>query len=97
VVADDACYRPIAAAVTLLAAIQRVHGAEAVWDAEGTRPSFFDKLFGTDQVRGGLQEGEDAATICAAWEKGHGEHRARRATCLLYPRDPQAPGGESSS
>lgn len=88
VVSDPVPCEPVRAAVTLLAAVQQVHGTDAVWSAPGTRERFFDQLFGTDQVRRDLQSGKDAASVCAAWRAGLENHRVVREPCLLY-----APGG----
>ena len=85
VVSDTSVYEPVRASVCLLHALQQVHGRDALWSAPGTREDFFDKLFGTDQVRKALQAEQAPATICGAWVEGHQAHLARRAPCLLYP------------
>lgn len=89
VITDYARFRPVTVGVTLLALIQRLYGPDPLWSAPGTRPEWFDKLFGTDRVRKALQEGHGGPAVAAGWsDEGAAFLRARRA-CLLYP--PEAP------
>ena len=75
----------LAPGVSLLACIQALGGRERLWDAPGTRPEFFDKLFGTDAVRRGLLAGRSGTAIAADWEPALAAFRRTRAAALLYP------------
>ena len=77
-------FTPIKAAVSLLDALQRVHGKDEIWGAPGSRPAFFDKLMGTDAVRKGLLKGEKPERIFTAWKAKTGAFLKSRDTCLLY-------------
>jgi len=68
-VTDLARYRPALSGVALVQAIQQVWGAEKLWQQQGARPGWFDKLMGTDRVRQALQAGAELAEIGAMWEK----------------------------
>ncbi|MEI6167200.1 MAG: DUF1343 domain-containing protein [bacterium] len=84
VITDHAAFRPLATGVTLLDAIIRLYGAEPLWTAPGTRPEWFDSLFGTDQVRLALQAGISATDIIAQWQPALAEYKHTRAPRLLY-------------
>jgi uncharacterized protein YbbC (DUF1343 family) len=84
-VVDGATFRPLLTAVSLLATIQALGGKDRLWLAPGTRPEFFDKLFGTDRVRLALLDGLPGAAIAADWEPGLAAFRLTRAATLLYP------------
>ncbi len=62
-------YRPALVGVALVQAVQRVWGAENLWQKFGARPEWFDKLLGTDRVRLALQAGAKLAELVAMWEK----------------------------
>ena len=83
-ITDYAIFRPVSTAVTMLAEIQDLHGKSQVWDAPGTRPEWFDKLFGTDTVRLGLQSGAPASDIIDSWQPGLNAFAAQRRPHLLY-------------
>lgn len=84
VITDYDRFRPIATAVTLLAAIRDTHTAPQLWSATGTRPEWFDKLFGTDSVRLALQHGDSATDITASWRHGLHEFMKIRSVFQLY-------------
>lgn len=84
VVTDYTTFRPLATCVTLLATIIRLYGATPLWTAPGTRPEWFDSLFGTDQVRLALQAGISATEIIAQWQPALAEYRLARGPSLLY-------------
>lgn len=84
VVTDHTTFRPLATCVTLLASLIKLHGAAPLWTATGTRPGWFDSLFGTDQVRQELQAGASAAAIIAQWQPALAEYKHRRSPGLLY-------------
>ncbi len=84
---DPAAWRPAAAAVALLAALQEVFGIEALWQAPGARPEFFDKLIGTNSVRERLLAGVSPDTIVNSWQTAERRRFDReRLKALLYPR-----------
>lgn len=66
-VTDHGSFRPVETGVHLVGALQQALGADALWNAPGARPGWFDQLLGTDRVRLALQAGESAAAITAGW------------------------------
>jgi len=90
-IADYAAFRPVSAGVLLLDAIGRLHGIAALWEAPGTRPDWFDKLFGTDTVRNALMAGMPACDIIAGWRGGQAAFAASRDKHLLYSHEGSRP------
>jgi uncharacterized protein YbbC (DUF1343 family) len=88
VVTDYRTFRPVSTAVTLLSKIQSLYGATALWAAPGTRPEWFDKLFGTDTVRWSLQANTPAPEIIASWQPSLDLFNATRSRHLLYTQTP---------
>ena len=86
VITDHARFRPVSAAVTILAAIQALHGLAPLWTAAGTREDWFDTLFGTDMVRHALKVGTPAPEITAAWQPALSAFEKVRASHMLYAR-----------
>jgi len=64
--------------------VQKIKGANFIWRREGTRADFFDKLYGTDQVRLALQAGKPAGAITRGWQEALRAFRANRKPFLLY-------------
>jgi uncharacterized protein YbbC (DUF1343 family) len=85
IVSDYDAFRPVTTSVLILDIIQRLHGGEQLWSAPGTRPEWFDKLFGTDSVRLALQANQDWRHISLAWPAGNESFLRARQACLLYP------------
>lgn len=83
-VTDAATFSPVRTSVGLLAALQALYGKERLWNAPGTRPGFFDKLFGTATVREALQAGESGAKIAARWQPDLRRFEATRSKIMLY-------------
>lgn len=79
--------QPVLAALHLLDAIGRAHGPDRLWDDKTARPTFLDKLFGTDQVRHALQSGTAPADVAQGWEAECAAFRLKREECLLYERE----------
>jgi len=77
-------FHPVAAGVAIIAAIQKIGGIDLVWKPKGTRADFFDKLYGTDQVRLALQAGQPAAAIIRSWQGPLRAFRSGRKPFLLY-------------
>lgn len=84
IVTDTATFRPIRSCVTLLEVITRLYGADPLWMAPGTRPEWFDALFGTDMVRKALLAGTSAAEITSTWQPALEAYRRDRDPSLLY-------------
>jgi uncharacterized protein YbbC (DUF1343 family) len=83
-ISDYTQFRPLTTCVTLLESIMSLYGEAPLWTAPGTRPEWFDSLFGTDQVRLALQAGTPAAEIIAEWQPALTEYRHTRRPLLLY-------------
>jgi uncharacterized protein YbbC (DUF1343 family) len=66
-VLDPAIYRPVATAVAVLQVLQSLLGKNKLWKTKGSRPAFFDQLFGSDSVRRALQAGLTWRQIAATW------------------------------
>ena len=81
---NPAEFRPAFTALILLQAMQKVIGERKMWEGDGSRPDFFDKLFGTADVRTALRDGVSPRAIAATWSAGIARFKAARARCLLY-------------
>lgn len=66
-VQDPKSFQPAASAVAVLQVLQQILGKAILWRTPGSRPGFFDQLFGTDSVRRGLQAGVPWQKIAARW------------------------------
>ncbi|MFZ5624373.1 MAG: DUF1343 domain-containing protein, partial [Gemmatimonadota bacterium] len=77
---DPARYDPTAAAVELLAAIQRVHPDRIGWNER-----HFDRLAGGPGLRQQLIAGVEPAAIVRGWAEAVRRFAARRQPFLLYP------------
>jgi uncharacterized protein YbbC (DUF1343 family) len=84
VVSEPATFRPATSLVALLATLQQMHGADAVWGAPGTRERFFDKLLGTPAVRRRLQAGDGWRDIVRDWPAARRSFERARRAALLY-------------
>jgi uncharacterized protein YbbC (DUF1343 family) len=84
-VTDARTFRPVLTGVSMLACLQALGGFKPLWQASGTRPDFFDKLFGTDRVRLALGAGASGADIAQGWTADLAAFRKTRRACLLYP------------
>lgn len=83
-VTDPAAFRPVQTGVTLVAALLALYGPEALWNAPGARPEFFDKLMGTDTVRLALLDGAEPDVIATGWEQDCSAFLDKRRAALLY-------------
>jgi beta-N-acetylhexosaminidase len=77
-------FRPFATSLAVLQTIQKLYGAERLWNAPGTRPEFFDQLMGTDRVRVALQEETPWRDIAAAADRALRGFKREREAALLY-------------
>ncbi|HMO50380.1 MAG TPA: DUF1343 domain-containing protein [Kiritimatiellia bacterium] len=66
-VTQPSAYAPVRAAVTVLYELQRLLGIGRLWRSPGSRPAFFDRLYGTDTVRRALLAGQHPGAIANAW------------------------------
>lgn len=81
-VTDPWACRPATAAVALLDGFREQLGPDGVWRSDGVRGAFFDQLFGTSQVRDGLEAGAPWQDIVGEWDtNGFARQRER---VLLY-------------
>jgi uncharacterized protein YbbC (DUF1343 family) len=80
--------RPALTAVTLLQCLQTRYGRDSLWNAPGTRPGFFDQLFGADRVRLALWSATPADAIARTWEPDAERFLTERQQHLLYPSHP---------
>ena len=86
-VVDLKAYRPAALSVSLLHALQKVHGVEAIWRHSSVDEKWFDKLWGTNAVRLALQSDESAVSIIQSWDDDLSSFSAKRANVQLYDDD----------
>ena len=84
-VTDPTTFQPVAAAVAIIHHLQEAYGMERLWQTDGTREEFFDKLMGTDRVRQALQKGQRLESITRSWQKGLGAFLRERSPFLPYP------------
>jgi len=83
-VVNPVSFRPVTTALTILACLQRLYGRRRVWQGAGSRPEFFDRLFGGRGVREALLDGCDPAEIAAGARRGAARFRRQRRDVLLY-------------
>jgi uncharacterized protein YbbC (DUF1343 family) len=81
---DLTLWRPVSAAVFILAALQNLVGVDKVWRHEGVRENFFDLLMGSDEPRLQLQGNESPEKIVNGWEGSISTFNKQRTSCLLY-------------
>jgi len=77
-------FRPVATSIAILVTAQKLCGIKKIWRQAGTRADFFDKLYGTDQVRIALQAGEQAGNIVRRWQGPIRAFNSGRKSFLLY-------------
>ncbi len=82
---DYARFKPVTVGVAILASLQAIAGKDRLWATPGTRPDFFDKLFGTPVVREALLDGMTGAAVAALWQSESRTFAASRSLSLLYP------------
>ncbi len=87
VVTDYARFKPVTTGVHILAAAQAIGGADRLWSTPGTRPDFFDTLFGTPVVREALQAGDSGAAVAALWQADLHTFTADRRRSLIYDNE----------
>ena len=81
-ITDPARYRPVEAAVTLIAALLRLYPNKMQF-LEGA-PPFFDLLSGDARLRTALQKGADAQRLIQSWQEPLSAFAERRKAWLLY-------------
>jgi uncharacterized protein YbbC (DUF1343 family) len=81
---DATAIRPVQTGIAIVQTIEQQHGRGKVWEHEGTRPDFFDKLMGTDDVRLALLDDAPAAVIAESWTPRIADFVKTRNDCLLY-------------
>jgi uncharacterized protein YbbC (DUF1343 family) len=68
-VTNPSQYRPVTSAVAVLQVLQQMIGKNKLWKTKGSRPAFFDQLFGTDAVRKALQSDVPWKIIAKSWQR----------------------------
>jgi uncharacterized protein YbbC (DUF1343 family) len=86
-VTAPAIFRPVTTAVSIISCLQQSCGQKVIWRTAGTRPGFFDKLFGTDAVRNALMDREEPNVIAKRWKRENARFAKSREACLLYKSD----------
>ncbi len=83
-VTDPARFRPAQVSLAVLQALEELYGAARVWRHKGVRPEWFDKLYGTDRVRGHMKSGAPLSPLFAEWSRERKAFAAARQAILLY-------------
>jgi beta-N-acetylhexosaminidase len=83
-VTDTGKFMPVTCAVHILDVLQQLRGKEKLWGAQGSRPEWFDKLYGTTTTRESLQLSASPQEITAAWSMEQQEFNHSRQRFLLY-------------
>jgi len=83
-VTDPARFRPAQASLAILRALAELYGSARVWRHKGVRPDWFDKLYGTDDVRRHLQSGAPLNPLFAEWARDRRAFSQARRRALLY-------------
>ncbi len=78
-VVDPAVFRPVTAAMGLVAIMYRLYADHWVWNR-----AHFDRLIGSAQVRAQIEQGRSIAELSASWTQGEAEFAKRCATVRLY-------------
>jgi uncharacterized protein YbbC (DUF1343 family) len=84
IVTDARIFRPVTTGFRILDVLQHLYGTSTLWDAEGTRPEFFDKLCGSPAPREALLQGVPVDELARLWNDTHTPFLEDRAACLLY-------------
>jgi uncharacterized protein YbbC (DUF1343 family) len=82
-VTDRRRYDSIRTALAMIVTARKMYPKDFGW-RESTPPYWIDKLTGSDLVRTGVDRGETADQIAAAWQGELARFRAQRARYLLY-------------
>jgi uncharacterized protein YbbC (DUF1343 family) len=87
-VTDRVAFRPMRAAVEMIAEFTRQAPPQAIWrdppyEYEHVKPPI-DILYGSDRLRRAIDEGKDAASIAASWPGDEEAFRKLREKYLLY-------------
>jgi uncharacterized protein YbbC (DUF1343 family) len=75
--------RPVQAGVAIVGALQTLYGKRRLWSRD-SRPDFFDRLYGTDEVRIALKDGASHASIARSWQTDLRRFNRSRKQHLLY-------------
>jgi uncharacterized protein YbbC (DUF1343 family) len=89
-VTDRGAFRPVRAAVEMLAEFQREAPSQPLWrdppyEYETVKPPI-DILSGSDRLRLGIDDGQDAGAITAGWARDEEAFAVLREKYLLYRR-----------
>ena len=78
-VGDRGAFRPLEAALHLLAEIWKLHPEQLEWS-----PTFFDRLIGNSWIRQALAEGNPVEEIVERWQEELARFKEVREKYLLY-------------
>lgn len=78
--------RPARICISLISAIQKVHGVKTLWSAKNARPEFMDKLMGGPETRFALESKIDPDSLSSTWNQSLARFRKQRLRSLLYKR-----------
>jgi len=87
-ITDPAVYRPMTTTVYILVEIRKMYGRQLTFWRPRRGGYFFDSVWGTREVRLGIQRGDDAATIVGRWQPSLEKFLTLRQRFLLYPDAP---------
>ncbi len=83
-VTDAQAFRPTQTSVVLLRRLAECYGVERVWEHPGSKPGWFDTLYGTQRVREYLLSGAPLEPLFDEWRVGSRDFLAARDKILLY-------------
>ncbi len=66
-IADSTKFRPAATSISILSMLAALYGKGVLWEAEGTRPEWFDKLYGNRKTRAELMDSMSPGAIVRSW------------------------------
>lgn len=82
-VTDPHAFRPVTTSVMILDTLVSLYGVKRVWRHEGSRPEWFDKLYGTDETRKALKAGQ-ALKLPPQWAASARSFLKERQDVLIY-------------
>ena len=68
-VTDIGKFKPVGTSISILSVLGALYGKSRLWEAEGSRPEWFDKLYGNRQTRQELMDGVAPDAICRGWSR----------------------------
>ena len=83
---DPSRFLPAMTSAGILMTLTNLYGAARVWQHEGVRPEWFDKLYGGGQTREALTRSSETilTELVSVWEKDCNAFKREREEVLLY-------------